>query len=150
MHVDCIDISDDNDSPDVSTWNFGAPSLPWFCRARHFPVTGRGHWPLWHLLCNQSNSWQTNYQGMSATYTDAEYFQILSVLVGWGLSESVLSTFLVYWSGARQYEFSWDYFNLSVEQNINLIQLCSTTILVWLWTRQGKTYYRLLCDNALF
>ena len=64
-------------------------------------------------------------------------FQILSVLVGWGLAESVLSTLLVYWNGARQYEFSWEYFNLSVDQNINLVQLASTIILVWLWTRQG-------------
>merc|ERR1739838_949206 len=47
--------------------------------------------------------------------------KVLSVLVGWGLSESILSTLLVYWSGARQYEFSWEYFNLSIEQNINLI-----------------------------
>merc|ERR1712176_297458 len=62
--------------------------------------------------------------------------KILSVLVGWGLAESVLSTLLVYWSGARQYEFSWEYFNLSVDQNINLVQLASTIILVWLWTRQ--------------
>ena len=74
MHVDCVDISDDNDSPNVSTWNFGAPSLTWLCRARHFPVTGRGHRPLWHLLCNQSNSWQTNYQGMAAPWTETQYF----------------------------------------------------------------------------
>jgi len=53
------------------------------------------------------------------------------------LAESVLSTLLVYWNGARQYEFSWEYFNLSVDQNINLVQLASTIILVWLWTRQG-------------
>merc|ERR1719447_1831828 len=57
--------------------------------------------------------------------------KILSVLVGWGLAESVLSTLLVYWNGARQYEFSWEYFNLSVDQNINLVQLASTIILVW-------------------
>jgi len=62
--------------------------------------------------------------------------KILSVLVGWGLAESVLSTLLVYWTGARQYEFSWEFFNISMEQNINLVQLAATTTLVWLWTRQ--------------
>merc|ERR1711892_671598 len=61
--------------------------------------------------------------------------KVLSVLVGWGLSESILSTLLVYWSGARQYEFDWEYFNLSIEQNIQLVQLAATIILVWLWTR---------------
>ena len=64
--------------------------------------------------------------------------QVLSVLVGWGLSESILSTLLVYWSGARQYEFDWEYFNLSIEQNIQLVQLAATIILVWLWTRHGE------------
>ena len=63
MYVNCVDISDDNDSSDVSARNFGAPGLPRLGRARHLPVPGRGHWPLRHLLRNQSNSWQTNYQG---------------------------------------------------------------------------------------
>ena len=43
MYVNCVDISDDNDSSDVSAWNFGAPGLPRLGRARHLPVPGRGH-----------------------------------------------------------------------------------------------------------
>lgn len=75
------------------------------------------------------------YHAINQTVGKPE-IKILSVLVGWGLSESILSTLLVYWNGARQYEFSWEYFNLSVEQNINILQLAATIILVWLWTRQ--------------
>merc|ERR1712131_487884 len=56
--------------------------------------------------------------------------KILSVLVGWGLAESVLSTLLVYWNGARQYEFSWEYFNLSVDQNTNLVPVVSSVLLM--------------------
>lgn len=62
--------------------------------------------------------------------------KILSVLVGWGLTESLLSTLLVYWSGARQYEFSWEFFEMAMAQNVELLQLASTVTLVWLWTRQ--------------
>merc|ERR1712130_225843 len=64
--------------------------------------------------------------------------KILSVLVGWGLTESLLSTLLVYWSGARQYEFSWEYFEMAMTQNVELLQLASTVTLVWLWTRQDS------------
>jgi hypothetical protein len=75
------------------------------------------------------------YHAINQTVGKPE-IKILSVLVGWGLSESVLSTLLVYWNGARQYEFSWEYAMLAVEQNINILQLAATIILVWLWTRQ--------------
>ena len=43
MHVNCVDLSDDNDRPNVSTWDLGAVGLPGLCRARHFPVAGWGH-----------------------------------------------------------------------------------------------------------
>merc|ERR1712227_797545 len=62
--------------------------------------------------------------------------KILSVLVGWGLTESLLSTLLVYWQGARQYEFSWEFIQMALTQNVELVQLASTVTLVWLWTRQ--------------
>ncbi|CAG5105599.1 Oidioi.mRNA.OKI2018_I69.chr1.g2276.t1.cds [Oikopleura dioica] len=61
--------------------------------------------------------------------------KILSVLVGWGLTDALLSTLLVYWSGARKHEFSWEFVEMAVGYNVELVQLAATVTLVWLWTR---------------
>jgi hypothetical protein len=66
--------------------------------------------------------------------------KILSVLVGWGLTDTLLSTLLVYWSGARKHEFSWEFVEMAVGYNIELVQLAATVTLVWLWTRTGGDF----------
>ena len=70
--------------------------------------------------------------------------QILSVLVGWGLTDALLSTLLVYWSGARKHEFSWEFVEMAVGYNVELVQLAATVTLVWLWTRTGSGFGFLL------
>ena len=66
--------------------------------------------------------------------------KILSVLVGWGLTDALLSTLLVYWSGARKHEFSWEFVEMAVGYNVELVQLAATVTLVWLWTRTGEDF----------
>merc|ERR1712037_43971 len=52
--------------------------------------------------------------------------KILSVLVGWGLTDALLSTLLVFWSGARKHEFSWEFVEMAIRYNIELVQLAAT------------------------
>ena len=63
MYVDCVNLSNDNNCTNVFTWNTGSPCLSGLNRPWHFSITCWGHWSLWYLLCNQSNCWQTDYQG---------------------------------------------------------------------------------------
>jgi Predicted membrane protein (DUF2053) len=60
--------------------------------------------------------------------------KLLSCAVGWASAEIILSNGLQLWK-ARGAEFSWIYTLKSLESNILLINTVTTTVLLWLFSR---------------
>jgi len=61
--------------------------------------------------------------------------KILSAALGWGATELVFTKFLALWFGARGAEFNWKYIQMCLDSNIALVQVVTTTTLIWLWSR---------------
>jgi Predicted membrane protein (DUF2053) len=47
----------------------------------------------------------------------------LAIVVGWGLTEAVLSNLIPYWIGTRGMEFTWDFVEMAIRSNIHMFLL---------------------------
>ncbi|XP_065915535.1 BOS complex subunit TMEM147-like [Dysidea avara] len=61
--------------------------------------------------------------------------RIMATSIGWGSADFLGTRLLPLWFGARGSEFDWIYLQNSLDCNINLLFLVSTTTLLWLWSR---------------
>lgn len=61
--------------------------------------------------------------------------RVQAVGLGWSLSESLAKYLVPLWMGARGLEFSWEYIQMGVEANINLLFNMAFIGAAWLWSR---------------
>jgi len=61
--------------------------------------------------------------------------RIITVGLGWALTESLVLYLLPLWLGARGLEFSWEFIEMGVASNINLLMYCGVVGAVWLRSR---------------
>ena len=47
----------------------------------------------------------------------------LTLIEGWATADSLLRRLVPLWMGARQLEFSWEYTQMAIQANINLVRL---------------------------
>jgi len=52
--------------------------------------------------------------------------KILGIAVGWATAESLLRRLVPMWLGARQLEFNWEYIQMAIHANINLVRASSS------------------------
>jgi len=63
------------------------------------------------------------------------HVRILAVTLGWSVAESVMTYLVPLWLGARGLEFSWEYLEMGIASNVNLLLLLGFAGAVWLYTR---------------
>jgi len=63
------------------------------------------------------------------------HLRILAVALGWACAEAIAHYFIPLWIGARDIEFSWQYVEMGLLSNINLILYLSSSAAVWLGMR---------------
>jgi len=63
------------------------------------------------------------------------HLRVLAVAIGWACAEALVHYLIPLWIGARDVEFSWDYIEMGVQSNINLILHLASSTVVWLGMR---------------
>eukprot|EP00465_Bigelowiella_longifila_P004778 CAMPEP_0185262682 /NCGR_PEP_ID=MMETSP1359-20130426/10770_1 /TAXON_ID=552665 /ORGANISM="Bigelowiella longifila, Strain CCMP242" /LENGTH=155 /DNA_ID=CAMNT_0027849701 /DNA_START=212 /DNA_END=679 /DNA_ORIENTATION=+ len=63
------------------------------------------------------------------------HLRILAVALGWAGAEAIVHYLIPLWIGARDIEFSWEYIEMGLLSNINILQHLSTSTAVWLGMR---------------
>lgn len=53
-------------------------------------------------------------------------------VAGWGFAEALVSYFIPLWIGARGTEFSWDYIEMGVEANLNIVRQAGLMVVLML------------------
>jgi len=88
------------------------------------------------LLVNVVELYGTQLTLKSANLSKFDYSaRILAVGLGWSFAESVALFFIPLWIGARGMEFSWEYIEMGIASNINLLFHLAFVAAVWLRTR---------------
>lgn len=63
--------------------------------------------------------------------------RVMAVGLGWSAMESVLVNLIPLWIGARSMHFSWDYIQMGLVSNINIVLHLAFIAFIWLRTRSN-------------
>jgi len=61
--------------------------------------------------------------------------RVLAVGIGWAFAESVALYLIPLWIGARGMQFSWEYIEMGIASNVNLVLHLAFIGAIWLWAR---------------
>jgi len=75
------------------------------------------------------------YLVISKSLSGKGEIRFLAAGLGWASADCVSTRLLPFWVGARGLGFDWQYIQISLESNFNLVHYMSIATLVWLWNR---------------
>jgi len=82
------------------------------------------------------------------------HLRILAVALGWAGAEAIVHYLIPLWIGARDIEFSWEYIEMGLLSNINILLHLSASTAVWLGMRNdlgplGMSVVAITCTGQL-
>ncbi|KAI2811230.1 hypothetical protein RDWZM_003911 [Blomia tropicalis] len=91
--------------------------------------------PLWDHLTDCIGMYYFLVHQQKASVASVK---ILSLALGWSVTESIFTRFVNFYLNARSMQFSWQYLLTAGEANLSLIQNICLCALLWSWGRRSN------------